>query len=275
MAFFCDQQANACLHAAVQGAKEGRFAFSASEATDDHRAIVRRLLREKCDAEVPNMERQSAWDFALQRRCPHIRRCLRPSHSDQDIDVELPIEKNNCSGLNTAHHGGVEDIVRLLTTRKIEDLQKEVDREIGNSVTWLMFAARCNKSMLVSAALEANADINARSRTGCTALSMAAESGALECVDLLLAAKAAVDMAGSHGWTPLMLACENGFDITVAKLLSSKVSSRGRAAQSSGERGGLGLSVRWVVSEQSSVASPPSCAGSRVMLTPPPHDPAH
>lgn len=62
----------------------------------------------------------------------------------------------------------------------------------------------------MKALLAANADVNARGRSGVTALMVAAFKGHLEMVRVLLAARADVNAKMTDGNTALIVASQNG-----------------------------------------------------------------
>ena len=70
----------------------------------------------------------------------------------------------------------------------------------------------------IKSLLAANADVNAKTDIGMTALMFAAVNGRLEVIQILLAAKADVNARGYKGVTALMLAAERG-QLEVLKLL--------------------------------------------------------
>ena len=115
-----------------------------------------------------------------------------------------------------------------------EEDRRELSRLAGcvaeNGVTSLMLACRLpglQHAMAAMGALLHNGSgdaINAVTKHGCTALSIAAEMGHAEVVETLLQSRAEVDSLTSSGMTPLMLAAKNGHGDVCTVLLQSGAS---------------------------------------------------
>ncbi len=106
----------------------------------------------------------------------------------------------------------------------------ELDATDPAGVTLLMsMAAAPTKQKrayhILSALLDAGADVNARSRAGRTALMLAVKADRMRVIRRLLEAGAEVDARDQDGWTPLILAARDGRSRTVAKLLEAGADS--------------------------------------------------
>ncbi len=89
--------------------------------------------------------------------------------------------------------------------------------------TPLYDAAKCGMKEVVSALIEAWADINLPSKEGCTPLFMASQSGHLEVVKELVRAGASIDQARKNGCTPLIMASQNGHLEVVKELVRANL----------------------------------------------------
>jgi ankyrin repeat protein len=85
----------------------------------------------------------------------------------------------------------------------------------------LVEAVKNGDGAAVRALLAGDADVNARSADGTTALHWAAQHQDLEMADLLLAAGADARAANRYGVTPLYLACTNGQAAMIERLLAA------------------------------------------------------
>src|SRR5262245_51645612 len=85
----------------------------------------------------------------------------------------------------------------------------------------LVDAARSQDQARVRALLTRNADVNARSDDGSTALLWAAHWNDAATADLLIRAQADPNLANDFGMTPLSRACTNGSAALVELLLSA------------------------------------------------------
>lgn len=102
----------------------------------------------------------------------------------------------------------------------------DLDAGDPSGVTLLMSTAAATTkekraNHVVSALLEAGADVDARSLSGRTALFFAVKADRLKAVRHLLEAGAEVESRDRDGWTPLMLASRDGRQKIVSRLLAA------------------------------------------------------
>lgn len=99
----------------------------------------------------------------------------------------------------------------------------EVSGSSSRGLTPLMAAAFAASPEGITALLEADADVNARGRSGRTALIYAAGWGGAPCVEILLSATppARVDARSNDGWTASMMAATRGETDALAALLAA------------------------------------------------------
>ena len=94
----------------------------------------------------------------------------------------------------------------------------------GATLLMAMAGAETNQKRayrILSGLIDSGADVNARTRTGGTALLFAAKADRFKVLRRLLAAGAEVDARDRDGWTALMLAARDGRQRTVVKLLEA------------------------------------------------------
>ncbi len=113
-----------------------------------------------------------------------------------------------------AHYSGVAGVF-LMTWLAVGGPVAAAD-DLG-----LVDAARAQDSSSVRALLGRNADVNARSNDGSTALLWAAHWDDVATADLLIRARANANIANDFGMTPLSRACTNGSALMVQRLLDA------------------------------------------------------
>ncbi|BES92174.1 multiple ankyrin repeats single kh domain [Nesidiocoris tenuis] len=127
-------------------------------------------------------------------------------------NINAQTEETQETALTLACCGGFLEVANFL-------IKNGAEIELGAS-TPLMEAAQEGHLELVRYLLEANADVNAQTQTGDTALTYACENGHTEVAKLLLQYGADMEHESEGGRTPLMKACRAGHLCTVKFLLS-------------------------------------------------------
>uniref|UniRef100_A0A0A9WC50 Ankyrin repeat and KH domain-containing protein 1 n=1 Tax=Lygus hesperus TaxID=30085 RepID=A0A0A9WC50_LYGHE len=127
-------------------------------------------------------------------------------------NINAQTEETQETALTLACCGGFLEVANFL-------IKNGAEIELGAS-TPLMEAAQEGHLDLVRYLLEANADVNAQTQTGDTALTYACENGHTEVAKLLLQYGADLEHESEGGRTPLMKACRAGHLCTVKFLLS-------------------------------------------------------
>jgi len=159
----------------------------------------------------------SAWDIALMRRDPKLRRIFRPSESDKDFTVAA----RSSFQIHRAIDAHDEDLA-------LAELGSPGNLEAAkfHGVTPLMMAARTGSLRIVKALLDRGAALGRRSEHGCTAVSIAAEEGHMKVLKALLWSDQQEQLPMEQllapdifGTGPLMRACENGNTEAVRLLL--------------------------------------------------------
>ena len=216
-------------------------------------AVCRVLLKAAPEAkELRNRRRESAYDIAVSKQHSKVIRLLKPSLSDRDVAFE---DEESVRALAERFAGDWKRVVaarykmiRIYLERKVADVLKEI---LGlpvtdNGVTPLMLACRVAlpPSLAKSGANEAPAGaaagaalverlldavkeadpppewgLTSTTKSGCTALMMAAEEGNLPVVKVLLEAGALVNACDKDGRTPLFDAAQRGHLDVMQELL--------------------------------------------------------
>ena len=112
-------------------------------------------------------------------------------------------EKNNLLWLSTLLNGEQGDINVTCSTEK----EKTIDVCDDDGWTGLHWASRHNNVNMLSSLLKAGADVNSKTATGDTALSISALYGNTPCaMQLIRTEKCVIDTVNKGGFTPLMYA---------------------------------------------------------------------
>ena len=181
--------------------------------TPAHREVCRLLVERHCDPEANNHYGTSAYDVALTRRDPALRRIFRPSESDKDFTRAA----RTSFAIHSAIDAGDDDLA-------LSELGSPGNTEAAkvHRVTPLMMAARMGSSRVTQALLDRGASADKKSEHGCTAIYVAAEEGHVSVLEALLASELPPERMFApdiHETTPLMRASENGHSKAVSLLL--------------------------------------------------------
>ena len=202
---YCDEHANTALHAAA--------------ARPGNAATVQMLL----DAGAPrwgfNAVNRRPFFVAMVHHATDVRRVIKPSPSDLDFGPAPP-SADTPVGAVAAAADAEAAAAALQLWRSAFGAAGGVDAAGDDGVTALMAAARFGRAEALQLLLDRGASTAARSRRGCTALSIAAEEGFAPLVRALLAASSAeVEAADECGLTPLHRAAQNGHSECAGLLL--------------------------------------------------------
>ena len=182
--------------------------------TQKHRELCRRLLEYHCDPEMANHTGTTAWDVALLRKDPALRRIFRPSESDRDF--------TRAARTSFAIHSAIDEHDEDLAMKEL-GVPGNLEATKVHRVTPLMMAARTGSLRIAQALLDRGATPDKRSEHGCTALYVAAEEGHVHVLEALLSCGLPPErmlIPDVHETTPLMRASENGHSKAVSTLLN-------------------------------------------------------
>ena len=192
-----------------------------------HAEAVRALLEAGCDAKTLDYGGAGALVYAVNSGGGEIERII----VDHIESGGMPRKKYFGIAdviFDTMLDSGVADTFELVRAAVSVD-KKAVSRMIESSGDGDASGARLIKACAAGnyeaarGLIEAGVDVNARDRSGYTALIWAIDKRRDAAADLLAASGADADLADSYGYTPLMWAVERNDMARVKKLLDGKV----------------------------------------------------
>ncbi|KAI8954389.1 hypothetical protein F4801DRAFT_575466 [Xylaria longipes] len=183
-------------------------------AEEGHSSVVRRLMREDgVDPDSESTSGRTPLSYAAEKGHKEIVSLLlategvNPDPKDTHKHRELPpfvVERNH------------NDIAQMLSSTT--DINIDY-RDCEFEGTCLLWATKHENEPVVKLLLEKNADVDAITRTGRTALALAAENGNGEIAGYLIEKGAHINTSDNLGWTPLLLAAKAGHSAIVRMLV--------------------------------------------------------